>query len=55
VIYNITLAQKHFEKLLARALAGKEVILARRNDPVAVLVPLTPPKHVPKKRRGKTK
>jgi len=54
VIYNITTAQKHFEKLLARALARKEVILARRNDPVAELVPLNPRKHVPKKRRDKT-
>jgi len=55
VIYNITTAQKHFEKLVAKALAGEEVILARRKDPVAQLVPVTQRKSLPKKRTRKAK
>ena len=39
-MYNIRDAQKHFEKLLREARRGKEVILARRNTPVAKLVAL---------------
>ena len=55
VIYNITTARKHFEKLVDKALAGEEVILARRNDPVAELVPVAPRKRLQKKRRRKVK
>jgi antitoxin (DNA-binding transcriptional repressor) of toxin-antitoxin stability system len=55
VIYNITIAQKRFEKLVAKALAGKEVILARRKDPVAQLVPVTQRESPPKKRTHKAK
>lgn len=39
-VYNIREAQKNFEKLLRDALRGKEVILARRNTPVAKLIPI---------------
>jgi prevent-host-death family protein len=39
-MYNIGNAQKHLEKLLREARSGKEVILARRNTPVAKLVAL---------------
>jgi prevent-host-death family protein len=55
VICNISAARKNFEKLIDRALAGHEVILARRNDPVAELVPVFPLKRIQKKRRRKTK
>jgi prevent-host-death family protein len=55
VIYSIKTARKQFEKLVDRALAGEEVILARRNDPVAELVPVEPQKGLPKKRRLKAK
>jgi len=47
-MHNIRDAQKHFEKLLREARRGKEVILARRNTPVAKLVAL------PEKKRKKT-
>jgi antitoxin (DNA-binding transcriptional repressor) of toxin-antitoxin stability system len=38
MIYNITQAQKQFEKLVDLALAGEEVILARHTTPIARLV-----------------
>jgi prevent-host-death family protein len=41
VIYKISTVRKNFEKLIDRALAGHEVILARRNNPVAELVPVS--------------
>ena len=37
---NITQAQKRIEELMERADAGEEVILMRRNIPVARLVPV---------------
>jgi prevent-host-death family protein len=55
VIYNNTIARIDFAKLVDKALAGEEVILARRNDPVAELVPARPGKALGKKRRRKLK
>jgi antitoxin (DNA-binding transcriptional repressor) of toxin-antitoxin stability system len=46
VISNISAAKKNFEKPIDRALAGHEVILARRTDPVAELVPELPRKRI---------
>jgi len=42
---NIREAQKNFEKLLREACQGKEVILARRNTPVAKLVAISDKPH----------
>jgi prevent-host-death family protein len=53
MIYNIGEAKKIFAKLVERALAGQEVILARRNDPVAKLVPVVARKRSTKNRRIK--
>jgi prevent-host-death family protein len=39
-VYNIRTAQKHFEQLLRDARRGKEVILAKRDTPVAKLIAL---------------
>ncbi|MHB8501711.1 MAG: type II toxin-antitoxin system Phd/YefM family antitoxin [Candidatus Acidiferrales bacterium] len=50
MIYNISTAQKNFEELVERALAGEEVILTRRNDPVVKLLPLAPRERSRKKR-----
>ena len=41
-------AKTHLSRLIAEALAGKEVVIARRNQPVVKLVPVDPkPKRVP--------
>jgi prevent-host-death family protein len=41
-------AKTHLSRLVAEAEAGREIILARGNKPVAKIVPLEPPK--PKRR-----
>lgn len=38
---NVHEAKTHFSKLLERALAGDEIIVARRGVPLVKLVPLT--------------
>jgi prevent-host-death family protein len=53
MVYNIGEARNNFEKLTARALAGQEVILARRNEPVAELLPVVSRKRPQRKRRRK--
>ncbi len=50
MIYNISTAQKNFEKLVKKALAGEEVILAIRNDLVARMLPVARRKRTLKKR-----
>jgi prevent-host-death family protein len=55
MIYNVSTAQKCFEKLVKKALAGEEVILARRNEPVAKMVPVARRKHFRKKRLPRKK
>jgi prevent-host-death family protein len=52
-MYNIREAQKNFEKLLREARRGKEVILARRNTPVAKLMAI--PQQTPKQRPSQSK
>ena len=42
--YNIHQAKTHLSKLLARAEAGDEVIIARDGRPLVKLVPVTTPK-----------
>lgn len=43
-IVNIHDAKTHLSELLAQALAGDEVIIAKANKPLIRLVPLEPPK-----------
>lgn len=43
-IVNIHDAKTHLSELLAQALAGDEVIIARANKPLIRLVPLEPPR-----------
>ena len=40
---NIHEAKTHLSRLLERAAAGEEIIIARANRPIARLVPLSPP------------
>ena len=49
MIVNVHEAKTALSKLLARAEAGEEVIIARAGKPVARLVPVTP---APKRRFG---
>lgn len=55
MIYNISTAQKNLEKLVKKALAGEEVILAGRNDPVARMIPVERGKRSVKKREPERK
>ena len=48
---NVHAAKTHFSRLLDRAAAGEEIIIAKAGKPVAKLVPLTP-RHQPKRRLG---
>lgn len=41
---NIHAAKTHFSRLVDRAAAGEEIIIAKSGKPVAKLVPLTSPK-----------
>ena len=55
-IVNIHEAKTHFSKLLARVIAGEEIVIARAGKPVARLasLPPTPPlKRVPGIDKGK--
>ena len=52
-IVNIHDAQTHLSRLVARASAGEEIVLARAGVPVARLVPMDPrPDRVPGLRPG---
>jgi prevent-host-death family protein len=42
--FTIHVAKTQLSKLIERAEAGEEVIIARRDKPVVRLVPVTPPK-----------
>jgi prevent-host-death family protein len=50
---TIHAAKTQLSKLIARVEAGEEVIIARRDKPVARLVPIEPPK--PKRQFGSMK
>jgi prevent-host-death family protein len=45
---SVHFAKTHFSRLLARASAGEETVIARAGEPVARLLPIAPSK--PKKR-----
>jgi prevent-host-death family protein len=47
-IINITAAKAQFSKLMNRAAAGEEIVIAKAGKPIAKLVPCQPPR---KKRR----
>ena len=49
---NVHAAKTHFSKLVDRAAAGEEIIIAKAGKPVAKLVPLTPLHDRPKRRLG---
>jgi prevent-host-death family protein len=49
---NVHAAKTHFSRLVDRAAAGEEIIIAKAGKPVAKLVPLTPLRHRPKRRLG---
>lgn len=54
--YTVHEAKTHLSRLIADALAGKEVIIARGKEPVVKLVPIAPkPRRVPGLWRGKIK
>lgn len=40
---NIHEAKTHFSKLIARVMAGEEILICRAGKPVARLVPVEPP------------
>ena len=50
--YTIHTAKTNLSKLVARAQAGEEVVLARGKEPVAKIVPMTPK---PKPKYGRLK
>jgi prevent-host-death family protein len=53
---SIHAAKTHLSRLVARAEAGEEIIIARGNKPVAKLVPIAPkPKRVFGSMRGQFK
>ena len=39
-IYNVHAAKTHLSRLIERACAGEEVVIARNNEPVVRLVPV---------------
>lgn len=51
---TIHAAKTHFSKLVRRAEAGEEIIIARGYKPVAKLVPI-PPAVVPRRQPGRLK
>ena len=51
-IYTIHTAKTHLSKLVARAQAGEEIVLARGKEPVAKIVPVAPK---PKPKFGRLK
>ena len=55
VTVNIHEAKTNFSKLLAQALQGEEVIIAKAGTPIARLVPFTekPPRRIPGTAIGK--
>ncbi len=51
-IYTIHAAKTNLSKLVARAEAGEEIVLARGKDPVVKIVPIAPK---PKRKFGRLK
>jgi prevent-host-death family protein len=52
---TIHVAKTHLSRLVARAEAGEEIVIARGNKPVAKLVPVTKPEPKPKRVFGSMK
>jgi prevent-host-death family protein len=52
---NVHEAKTHFSKLLDRAHAGEEIILAKAGKPYAKLVPLEAPAAKPRRMPGRLK
>lgn len=50
--YNVHAAKTHLSKLIERACAGEDVVIARNNEPLVKLVPVEPR---PKRQRGTLK
>ncbi|OGT80148.1 MAG: prevent-host-death family protein [Gammaproteobacteria bacterium RIFCSPLOWO2_02_FULL_61_13] len=53
MLINVHEAKTQFSKLLERAHAGQEIILAKAGKPYARMMPLAPA--APKRRRGRVK
>jgi len=49
---NVHAAKTHFSRLVDRAAAGEEIIIAKGGKPIAKLVPLTSRHDRPKRRLG---
>lgn len=49
-IVNVHAAKTHLSRLIQRACAGEEIVIARNNEPVVKLVPVA--KSAPKRQRG---
>lgn len=49
-VFNVHMAKTHLSRLIERACAGEEVVIARNNEPVVRLVPIRP--SAPNRRRG---
>ncbi len=52
-IFNVHAAKTHLSRLIERAMAGEEIVIARNNEPVVRLVPVAAPE--PRKRFGSMK
>jgi prevent-host-death family protein len=49
-IFTIRAAKANLSELIERAEAGEEIIIGRRNKPVARLIPVNTPRHVRRQR-----
>jgi prevent-host-death family protein len=52
VSVNIHAAKTHLSRLVERAAAGEEIVIARAGKPVAKLVPLEPTRLTPRRSGG---
>ncbi|MBB5709983.1 type II toxin-antitoxin system Phd/YefM family antitoxin [Sphingomonas xinjiangensis] len=53
--FNVHDAKTQLSKLMDRAHAGEEIVLAKAGEPWAKLVPLTPPQALPPRTPGRYK
>lgn len=52
-VINVHAAKTNLSRLIERACAGEEIVIARNNEPVVKLVPVEPPR--PKRQFGSLK
>jgi len=52
-VVNIHAAKTHFSRLVERAAAGEEIVIARAGRPLARLVPLSPARRRPGLLKGR--